>query len=148
MPTFHTITKNKALYLPLLLLADPCEAMIRRYLNVGNLHVLRIGLATLCAAVVTRFSDAACELKNIATDGEFQRQGHASHLVDALCRFYAARYETMFVGTAEAGQRFYEQLGFVYSHTVQNFFTEHYPAPVYDKGVLCTDMIYLKRALR
>ena len=43
MATFQTITTDKKQYLPLLLLADPCEAMIDRYLEAGDMHVLSIG---------------------------------------------------------------------------------------------------------
>ena len=39
MATFQTITTDKKQYLPLLLLADPCEAMIDRYLEAGDMHV-------------------------------------------------------------------------------------------------------------
>lgn len=35
MATFQTITTDKKQYLPLLLLADPCEAMIDRYLEAA-----------------------------------------------------------------------------------------------------------------
>lgn len=52
MATFQTITTDKKQYLPLLLLADPCEAMIDRYLEAGDMHVLSIGDAPVCVAVV------------------------------------------------------------------------------------------------
>lgn len=52
MATFQTITTGKKQYLPLLLLADPCEAMIDRYLEAGDMHVLSIGDAPVCVAVV------------------------------------------------------------------------------------------------
>ena len=63
MTTFQTIKADKKQYLPLLLLADPCEAMIDRYLEAGDMHVLSIGGAPVCVAVVTPYSDTACELK-------------------------------------------------------------------------------------
>ena len=47
MATFQTITTDKKQYLPLLLLADPCEAMIDRYLEAGDMHVLSIGDAPI-----------------------------------------------------------------------------------------------------
>lgn len=61
MATFQTITTDKKQYLPLLLLADPCEAMIDRYLEAGDMHVLSTGDAPVCVAVVTPYSDAACD---------------------------------------------------------------------------------------
>ena len=92
MATFQTITTDKKQYLPLLLLADPCEAMIDRYLEAGDMHVLSIGDAPVCVAVVTPYSDTACELKNLATDPQFQKQGYATRLMETLFKFYAARF--------------------------------------------------------
>ena len=99
MATFQTITTDKKQYLPLLLLADPCEAMIDRYLEAGDMHVLSIGDAPVCVAVVIPYSDTACELKNLATDPQFQKQGYATRLMETLFKFYAARFRAMYVGT-------------------------------------------------
>lgn len=74
MATFQTITTDKKQYIPLLLLAAPCEAMIDRYLEAGDMHVLSIGDAPVCVAVVSPYSGTACELKNLATDPQFQKQ--------------------------------------------------------------------------
>ena len=129
MATFQTITTDKKQYLPLLLLADPCEAMIDRYLEAGDMHVLSIGDAPVCVAVVIPYSDTACELKNLATDPQFQKQGYATRLMETLFKFYAARFRAMYVGT------------------VTGFFTDNYPEPLYEDGVLLTDMLYLKKEL-
>lgn len=148
MCTFQTITTGKKLYLPLLLLADPCEAMIERYLEAGDMHVLSIGDAPICVAVVTPYSDAACELKNLATDPQFQKQGYATRFLETLFKVYAARFRTMYVGTAAPGATFYARFGFTPSHTVTGFFTDNYPQPIYEDGVPLTDMLYLKKELR
>lgn len=37
--------------------------------------------------------------------------------------------------------------GFTHSHTVTGFFTDNYPEPLYEDGVLLTDMLYLKKEL-
>lgn len=147
MTTFQTIKADKKQYLPLLLLADPCEAMIDHYLEAGDMHVLSIGGAPVCVAVVIPYSDTACELKNLATDPQFQKQGHATRLMAALFKYYAARFRTMYVGTSDSGVAFYTRLGFTPSHTVTGFFTDNYPEPIYENGVLLTDMLYLKKEL-
>ena len=59
MATFQTITTGKKQYLPLLLLADPCEAMIDRYLEAGEMHVIKAGNAAVCEAVVLPLSETA-----------------------------------------------------------------------------------------
>lgn len=147
MATFQTVTTDKKQYLPLLLLADPCEAMIARYLEAGDMHVISTGDAAVCVAVVVPLSGTDCELKNLATDPQFQKQGHATRLLKTLFKFYAARFRTMYVGTAGPLAAFYARFGFTPSHTVTGFFTDNYPEPIYEDGVLLTDMLYLKKEL-
>ena len=148
MATFQTITTGKKRYLPLLLLADPCEAMIDRYLEAGEMHVIKAGNAAVCEAVVLPLSETSCELKNIATDPQFQGQGHATRLVETLFKLYAARFQTMYVGTTPTGATFYARFGFEPSHTVVGFFADNYPKPIYENGERLTDMLYFKKELR
>ena len=70
--------------------------MIDRYLEAGDMHVLSIGDAPVCVAVVIPYSDTACELKNLATDPQFQKQGYATRLMETLFKFYAARFRAMY----------------------------------------------------
>ena len=147
MTTFQTIKADKKQYLPLLLLADPCKAMIDRYLEAGDMHVLSIGGTPVCVAVVTPSSATVCVLKYLATDPHFQKQGHATRLMAALFKYYAARFQTMYVGTSDSGVAFYTRFGFTPSHTVTGFFTDNYPEPIYENGVLLTDMLYLIKEL-
>ena len=148
MSTFQTVTSDKKQYLPLLLLADPSEAMIDRYLNAGEMHILSIGDAAICIAVVLPLSDTACELKNLVTDPSFQHQGHATRMLKSLFRIYAARFTTMYVGTSSGGVAFYARAGFEPSHSVAGLFKDNYPEPIVENGSLCTDMLYLKKTLR
>lgn len=60
----------------------------------------------------------------------------------------AQAHPWMFVGTTAPTEPSYVQLGFVYSHTLKNFFTNNYPAPIFEDGVQCIDMRYSKRRLR
>ncbi len=36
---------------------------------------------------------------------------------------------------------------FTVSHRIPDFFTDHYPEPICEEGILLTDMIYLKQEL-
>lgn len=141
------VRQNKKRYLPLLLLADPEEAMIDRYLEEGELWVWEEGGACIAVAVVA--SDGVnCELKNLAVEIKWQGQGYGSMVVRALQKYYAQAYQTMWVGTSASGVAFYERLGFVVDHVVPGFFTDNYAAPIWENGCLCVDMIYLRLALR
>ena len=141
------IDHNKKNFLELLLLADPEEQMIDRYLERGALFALYDnGLKSIC--VVTEEA-GFCELKNLATCENAQGQGYGSALVEYVCRLYRRRYSTMLVGTGNSPKTlgFYEKCGFRFSHIVKNFFLDNYQQPIYEEGVLLCDMVYLSRAL-
>ncbi|MDL2273014.1 GNAT family N-acetyltransferase [Oscillospiraceae bacterium OttesenSCG-928-G22] len=140
------ITRDKKAYLPLLLLADPSEDMVDRYLERGRLFVLFSEGEALSCAVVTREDETTCELKNLATREDHWRRGLASSLLTHLFSLFAERFDTMLVGTGDEGL-FYQKHGFAYSHTLPDFFVANYPEPIIENGVRLRDMIYLKRPL-
>ncbi len=141
------VTEHKKDYLPLLLMADPCENMIDRYLETGDLFVLFEDEKPASVAVVNTFNEAECELKNLATSEASQGRGYASELVRHVFRFYQKRFQAMYVGTSESMTPFYERFGFAFSHIVKNFFTDNYPEPIFEDGRQCIDMVYLKKKL-
>ena len=143
----YTQTQGKKEHLPLLLLADPEERMVDRYLYSGTLHVMEDGGKTVCVAVMLPVGKDCVELKNLATREDEQGKGYGSAMLRALFAEYGTRFDTMLVGTSESMVPFYERFGFRYSHTVKNFFVEHYHSPIYENGVLCADMVYLQKHL-
>ncbi|EEO28031.1 GNAT family N-acetyltransferase [Oxalobacter paraformigenes] len=143
------IAEDKRRFLPLLLIADPDEGMIGRYLDRGDLFALYDSGELKSVCVVTAESETVCELKNLATEETARNRGYATALIRHVLDVYRDRFSVMQVGTGDFPKtlRFYEQCGFVFSHRVAGFFTDHYPEPVFEEGVLLTDMVYLKQAL-
>ena len=143
------IRENKKAFLPLLLLGDEQESMIDRYLEKGELYVLFEGKQAVAVAVITDEGCGLCELKNLAVDEAFQRQGYGSRLLEELCGIYRESFHTMQLGTGESPLTlpFYEKNGFVYSHRIPNFFTDNYDHPIIEAGVLLRDMVYLRKKL-
>ena len=140
------IAAGKREYLPLLLDADPSEAMIDRYLDAGDMYVLFAHGRAVAEAVITRREDG-CELKNIATEKDARGKGYATRLLMHLFRLLAAEYERIYVGTCEDLLPFYEKLGFEYAYTAPHFFRDNYPGVTFAEGAL-DDMTYLVRPLR
>ena len=140
------IAAGKREYLPLLLDADPSEAMIDRYLDAGDMYVLFAHGRAVAEAVITRREDG-CELKNIATEKDARGKGYATRLLMHLFRLLAAEYERIYVGTCEDLLPFYEKLGFEYAYTAPHFFRDNYPGVTFAEGEL-DDMTYLVRPLR
>ena len=141
------IAINKQAYLPLLLLGDPSEAMIGRYLEDGELYVLMESGEAVCAAVVGQSADGVCELYNLATAERVRGKGHATRLVNYLLRLYQPRANVMRVGTSRALMGFYEKFGFRYAFTRENFFLdENYAGCTFDEPGL-KDMQVLEKTL-
>lgn len=147
MEQLRIIETDKKAFLPLLLEADPCETMIDRYLARGRMYVLTADGRDVAVAVTVTLQDGTCELKNIAVDPQCQHRGYGSRLLRRVMTEEAAAHAWMYVGTTAPTEPFYVQLGFAYSHTVTNFFTDNYPAPIFEDGMQCIDMRYLKRRL-
>ena len=117
----YEITDNKKQYLTLLLLADEQEDMIDRYL----------------------------EIKNLATEPDYQGKGYGRALIEFLAEKYTGKYSVLQVGTGESPLTvpFYEKYGFAYHHRIKNFFPDHYDHPIYECGVRLVDMVYLQRRI-
>lgn len=147
METVKIVTENKRAYLPLLLEADPDEAMIDRYLDRGTLYVLEEDAAPVAVAVTVALDDTRCELKNIAVDPAAQRRGYGARLIAHVFQAEKGCFTEMLVGTTVPTMPFYERVGFTYSHKIPNFFLDHYPEPIFEGDVQCVDMLYLKRTL-
>lgn len=146
--TITQINTNKKQYIELLLLADEQESMIDRYLERGEMFVLKDnGVKAIC--VVTNEGKGVCELKNIAVTPDFQRQGYGKRLINYLLTHYAGKYNQMIVGTGDVPSTtgFYKSCGFEYSHRIENFFTDNYDHQMIEDGVLLKDMIYLKKEI-
>ena len=142
------VSENKKQFLALLLLADEQEDMVDRYLEKGAMYVLDdCGVKAEC--VVTDEGGGILEIKNIAVMPEHQRAGYGRALIDFLVRKYKGRYSVLQVGTGDSPLTipFYEKCGFVRSHQIANFFTDNYDHPIYERGVLLIDMVYLRRHL-
>lgn len=135
----------KRMFLDLLLLADPSEEMLGRYLAEGEMFVWRDADGGVIGEAVV---DAAGEVKNLAVVPARQGQGWGGRMLDDLCEHYKGTFPALTVGTSDGGVTFYEKCGFRYSRTVRGFFTDNYPEPVFEEdGSPCADMAILVREL-
>ena len=140
------IKENKKQYMDLLLLADEQEDMIDRYLDKGTMYILEDdGVKAEC--VVLDVGDGVLEIKNIATIPQFQGKGYGKMMIAFIIKKYQGKYSVLQVGTGESPSTipFYEKCGFIRSHSIENFFLDHYDHPIYECGVQLVDMIYLRK---
>jgi len=140
------ISENKTDFMDLLLLADEQEDMIEKYLDRGTLFALYdSGLKSIC--VVTDEGDGSFELQSLATYKQFQGKGYGTRLVKHIFEYYKDKGTTMYVGTGDPLQTFYEHCGFIFSYRLENYFLEHYREPMFEDGIQLKDKVYLKKDL-
>lgn len=140
-------TADRWTYRELLLLADPEEAAVARYLSSGEMYVLQVDGKVVCEAVMHRGEDGECELMNLATREEEQGKGYAGELIRRLMTLYSADCSSMLVGTSAAGRGYYRRLGFQDAFVRKGFFLEYYEQPIYENGARCVDMYCLRVSL-
>ncbi|MDR2954235.1 MAG: GNAT family N-acetyltransferase [Prevotella sp.] len=139
------IIEDKELFMDLLLLADEQESMIHKYIGRGELFALYdTDLKTVC--VVTQENENTCEIKNIATYEKEQGKGYGNLMMKYVIENYKDKCDTLLVGTGDDDKTlsFYRKFGFVYSHTVKDFFIDNYNHEMFGNGQQLRDMIYLK----
>ena len=149
MYEIYEIKENKKKYLDLLLLADEQEDMIDRYLERGTMFILDDnGVKAVC--VITKEKDKTIEIKNIAVNPEYHRNGYGKTMIEYVIKRYKNNYDILQVGTGDSPLTvpFYKKCGFTESHRIKNFFTENYNHPIYECGILLKDMVYFKLNLK
>ena len=140
-----TIIKNKEAFMDLLLLGDEQESMVKKYLDRGELYTLYDNdLKTVC--VVTQESENIFEIKNIATYEKYQGNGYGSYMIKYIIEKYKGKCNQLLVGTGEDDKilTYYKSFGFIYSHTIKDFFINNYDHEIFENGKQLRDMIYLK----
>jgi aminoglycoside 6'-N-acetyltransferase I len=101
--------------------------------------------------VLLPLSDALVEIKNLAVKPGLQGQGIGSFLItEAMSIAQKRKFQSVCIGTANSSTRqlaLYKKLGFVITGTKKNFFSNNYPEPIFENGMLATDMIMLTKQL-
>lgn len=137
----------KQRFMPLLLLGDEQEEMLRRYLSRADLYALYDpDLKTVCAVTV---DGKVCEIHSIATHLRAQNCGYGKKMIDYLCRLYGSRCTTMLAGTGDSPMTlpFYERCGFTEAYREREHFLKYYDHPVYENGVQLIDKVFLTRQI-
>ncbi len=134
---------NKRAYIPLLLLADEQESMIDKYLDKGTMYILDDN-GVKAAIVVCDEDNGVLEIKNLAVEPQFRRQGYGRKLIEFVYARGKGKYNTLQVGTGDSPLTvpFYEKCGFKRSHVVKNFYTDNYDRPIFECGIQLVDMVY------
>ena len=138
--------KDKKKNLDLLLLADPEEEAIDKYINDCEVFEFYYRDILIGQGAIKQLSSTTYEIKNFAIYEKFHNCGYGKILINLLCKKYLENFKNIeiLVGTSEQGVGFYKKCGFQFSHIIKNFFITNYKQPIFENGIQCKDMFYLK----
>ena len=138
--------KDKKKNLDLLLLADPEEEAIDKYIDNCEVFEFYHRDILIGQGAVMELSSTVYEIKNFAIYEKFHNCGYGKILINLLCEKYLENFKNRYiiVGTSEQGVGFYKKCGFQFSHIVKDFFITNYKQLIFENGIQCKDMFYLK----
>ena len=138
--------EDKKKNLALLLLADPEEEAIDRYINDCEIFEFYHKDILIGQGAIKQLSSTIYEIKNFAIYEKFHNCGYGKILIKLLCKKYLENFKNIeiLVGTSEQGVGFYKKCGFQFSHVIKDFFITNYKQPIFENGIQCKDMFYLK----
>lgn len=142
----RVVQKNRDAYLPLLLQADPDEAIVRRYLADGELFSwLNEDEETVGVVHLSETEPTVVEINNIAVRDMYQGQGHGKQIMQAVLNVLRERgvqSVTVRTGNSSIGNlAFYQKLGFRMMGIEHDYFVKAYPEPIVENGIRCRDRI-------
>ena len=138
--------EDKKKNLDLLLLADPEEEAIDKYINDCEIFEFYHKDILIGQGAIKQLSSTIYEIKNFAIYEKFHNCGYGKILINLLCKKYLESFKNIeiLVGTSEQGVGFYKKCGFQFSHVIKDFFVTNYKQPIFENGIQCKDMFYLK----
>lgn len=135
----------------LLLLADPSEEQIDRYLPGSEVYVAAWKEQVLGVLVLSELSAHVVEIKNIAVEEAYHGKGIGTLMIrEALAIARRRHYQIITIATADSstGQLYlYQKEGFEITNIKPGFFTEQYSQPIYENGLRAKDQVILSKRL-
>jgi ribosomal protein S18 acetylase RimI-like enzyme len=132
----------------LLLLADPSIEQIRQYSSNSAIFVAVHDQEIVGAIIISRLSESALEIINLAVYEDFQGKGIGKILIQTAIQFAKnIKAQRIEIGTGNSSLMqlgFYQKCGFRIHGIWENHFIKNYEEEIYENGIQCRDMIRLK----
>jgi ribosomal protein S18 acetylase RimI-like enzyme len=148
--TLRRVEGDRTVFMPLLLEADESEAVVRTYLDDGDLFELLGEEALIGVVLLTTADPSTVEIKNIALEESHRGRGWGRAAIQAVTAHTRAGGATRLrVGTADSSVgtiAFYKACGFHDAGRIAGFF-DAYPEPVIEDGVQAHDMVMFEMEL-
>ena len=145
---FRLLKSKEDAPMNLLLLADPSEKLVKKYLEKGTCYIAEYENNIVGAAITMGTDPGTVEIMNIAVNEDFQNKGIGKHfllfIIDDIKKGKAERIE---IGTGNPGvvqMLLYQKCGFRIVGVDFDFFRRTHPERIYENGIECRDMIRMR----
>jgi len=142
------LNSNKDAPMDLLLLADPSEELVKKYLSRGTCYVAELKDETVGVVLIMETEPYTIEIMNLAVKEELHNNGIGKQLllyvIEEIKKGDAKRIE---IGTGNPGviqMLLYQKCGFRIVGIDFDFFRRTHPEPIYENGIECRDMIRMR----
>ncbi|WP_088838805.1 N-acetyltransferase [Listeria sp. ILCC792] len=127
--------------------ADPSKEIVADYLARGECYGLFEHEQLIGTIVLLKTRPKTIEIMNIAILEEKRGLGYGKNLITQainIAQKYGARTIELGTGNSSVSQlALYQKCGFRMTHIEKDYFTKHYPEPIFENGIECRDMIRL-----
>ncbi len=142
---------SEAYPMDILLLADPSQKLIEKYLLNGQCYVAEQNSIIIGAYVLLAKTCNTIEIMNIAVSEKYQGKGIGKKLIKhAVTVSKEKGFTRIEIGTGNSsiGQlALYQKCGFRFVEIEKDFFLKNYEEPIFENGIPCLDMIRLRMQL-
>lgn len=142
------LNSNTDAPMDLLLLADPSEKLVKRYLDKGICYTAEMEGELVGVVLIMETKPQTIEVMNLAVKEEFQNKGIGKQLLLFIINeIKKSNAKTIEIGTGNPGviqMLLYQKCGFRIVEIDFDFFRRNYPERIYENGIECRDMIRMR----
>ena len=149
--TISKLDHSETIPLDLLLMADPSEEMIEKYLYSGDSYLAKLEGELIGAFILAPITESEIELKNIAVYTQHRGKGYGREMLKYAIRISKMEaYESIVLKTADVSLRqisFCEKNKFQRDSKIIGHFIKYYKESIFENGQEASDQIVFKRLL-
>jgi len=132
----------------LLLLADPSEMSIEKYIHKSKVYVAVEEALVIGVYVLMEIAPGKAEIMNVAVAETHQGKGIGKALVlHAIKNARALGMKSIEIGTGNSSIQqlaLYQKCGFRLTEIIHDYFIGNYDEPIFENGIQCRDMVRLQ----
>lgn len=144
----RTLQPNEKLPMDLLLLADPPEMSIEKYIHQSKVFVAVEDALVVGVYALIEIAPGKAEIMNIAVAETHQGKGIGKALVQHAIKSARLRgMESIEIGTGNSSIQqlaLYQKCVFRLKEIIHDYFVDNYDETIFENGIQCRDMVRLE----